>query len=64
MIEPDIVRRLSDNNFEVYIVGGAVRDKLLGHTPKDIDFATNAKPEEIEKMHSGEVLQGCKSRRG
>lgn len=55
-IEHDIVRRLSDNNFEVYIVGGAVRDKLLGHTPKDIDFATNAKPEEIEKIFSDKKI--------
>jgi len=35
------------NNFELYIVGGAVRDAILGKQPKDYDVATNAKPEEI-----------------
>lgn len=49
-IEELIVKRLSDKGFEVFLVGGAVRDQLLGLTPKDIDFATNAKPEEIIKL--------------
>lgn len=33
----------------VYLVGGACRDKILGRTPKDYDFATSLSPEEIEK---------------
>ncbi|MEX0934190.1 MAG: CCA tRNA nucleotidyltransferase, partial [Candidatus Saccharimonadales bacterium] len=33
--------------FEAYIIGGAVRDMLLGKTPKDFDLTTNAKPDEI-----------------
>lgn len=49
-IEDLIVKRLSEKGFEVFLVGGAVRDQLLGLTPKDIDFATNAKPEEIIKL--------------
>jgi poly(A) polymerase len=36
--------------FEAYLVGGAVRDLLLGHTPKDFDVATNATPEEVYKV--------------
>ncbi len=36
--------------FEAYIVGGCVRDFLLGREPKDWDVTTNAKPEEIQKV--------------
>ena len=35
---------------QLYLVGGAVRDAILGKTPKDFDLATNAKPEEVEKI--------------
>ena len=36
-----------DNNHEMRIVGGAVRDIALGRSPKDIDFATDATPDEM-----------------
>ncbi|MDP8100549.1 polynucleotide adenylyltransferase PcnB [Phocoenobacter atlanticus] len=45
-----IVNKLSQNNFEVYLVGGCIRDVLLGKTPKDFDIATNARPEEIKRI--------------
>ena len=38
------------NGFELRIVGGAVRDLALGKTPKDIDLATDATPNEMERM--------------
>ena len=38
---------LQNNGFECYAVGGCVRDMLLGITPNDIDFTTNANPDEI-----------------
>jgi tRNA nucleotidyltransferase/poly(A) polymerase len=38
------------NKKELYIVGGAVRDALLGQKPKDFDLATDAKPEEVIKI--------------
>ena len=38
------------NKFEIRIVGGAVRDIALGKEPKDIDFATDATPDEMQKM--------------
>ena len=38
------------NGFELYVVGGAVRDLLYGNEPKDFDLTTNAKPEEIKSM--------------
>lgn len=45
-----VVRRLHNEGFEAYVVGGAVRDLLLGMEPKDFDVATNATPEQIRKV--------------
>ncbi len=44
-----IIKRLRSLGFEAYIVGGAVRDFLMGNTPKDYDICTNALPNEIIK---------------
>ena len=38
------------NGYQLFLVGGAVRDAVLGKTPKDFDLATDAKPDEVEKM--------------
>lgn len=49
-ISPNALRvlyRLRDAGYEAYIVGGAVRDLLLGGHPKDFDVATNATPEQV-----------------
>ena len=46
----EIVKKLKDNKFEAYLVGGCVRDFLRGVEPKDWDITTNAKPEEIRKI--------------
>jgi len=43
----NIINKLNENGFKAYLVGGAVRDSLLGKTPKDYDVATNAKPEQM-----------------
>lgn len=45
-----ILNTLKDAGFEGYIVGGSVRDFLLGQEPKDWDITTNATPEEIQKI--------------
>ncbi|WP_269531097.1 polynucleotide adenylyltransferase PcnB [Chitinimonas sp. BJYL2] len=42
--------KLQEAGFEAYIVGGAVRDLLLGREPKDFDVATSATPEEVHKV--------------
>jgi poly(A) polymerase len=42
-----VVEGLQVAGFEAYIVGGAVRDMLLGRAPKDFDVATNATPEQV-----------------
>ncbi len=45
-----VVRRLVRHGFEAYLVGGAVRDLILGRTPKDFDVATNARPEDVQQL--------------
>lgn len=45
-----IVKRLQQRKHEAYIVGGAVRDLMLGFEPKDYDVVTAASPEEIRKI--------------
>src|SRR5437899_1606515 len=42
-----IVKMLRQHGFEAYLVGGCVRDLLLGREPKDYDVATNATPQEV-----------------
>lgn len=49
----DVINRLEDNGYEAYIVGGCVRDSLMGLTPKDYDITTNARPDEIIRCFSG-----------
>ena len=38
------------NRKQLFVVGGAVRDAILGKSPKDFDLATDAKPDEVEKI--------------
>ncbi len=45
----DVVEQLVHAGFEAYLVGGCVRDLLLGLTPKDFDVATNATPEQVRR---------------
>ncbi len=45
-----VIEQLWKKGFEAYIVGGCVRDLLRGAEPEDWDVATNAKPEEIQKI--------------
>ncbi|HEV8666898.1 MAG TPA: CCA tRNA nucleotidyltransferase, partial [Candidatus Paceibacterota bacterium] len=46
----NILSTLEKGGFEAYIVGGCVRDLLLGRTPKDWDVTTNANPEQIQGL--------------
>lgn len=45
-----VLYRLRDGGFQAYLVGGAVRDILLGHTPKDFDVATDATPDQVRRL--------------
>ena len=51
---PSDIQEIKDvfkkNGFKLYVVGGAVRDALLGKTPKDYDLATDAVPDKVEEM--------------
>ncbi len=47
-----VINRLSSRGYEAYIVGGAVRDMLMGIEPDDTDITTNALPEETEEIFS------------
>lgn len=47
-----ILYMLESNGYQAYLVGGCVRDHLIGKKPSDYDVATNATPEEIEKIFS------------
>ena len=57
-----ILEVLNSNGYEAYVVGGAVRNYLLGMTPHDYDITTNATPEEIIKVFSftKTILTGIK----
>ena len=57
-----IVERLQSLGFEACIVGGSVRDLLLGKQPKDFDVATNATPEEIRNAFKNARLIGRRFR--
>lgn len=45
-----VTKTLTKNNFEAFLVGGCVRDLIMGKSPKDFDITTNAKPEQIVKL--------------
>lgn len=49
----DILNEFEKAGYEIYIVGGAVRDILMGRTANDWDFTTNATPDEILKIYPG-----------
>ena len=48
----NIINSLEDAGFEAYIVGGCVRDLLMGREPGDWDITTNARPEEVLNIFS------------
>lgn len=57
-----VLYRLNKGGYDAYLVGGGVRDLLLGKTPKDFDIATNATPEQIKALFSNCRLIGRRFR--
>lgn len=49
----EIIRRLERDGYQAYVVGGCVRDALLGKQPNDWDICTSAKPHEMQAAFSG-----------
>jgi poly(A) polymerase len=57
-----VLYRLHHAGFRAYLVGGSVRDLLLGKTPKDFDLATDARPGEIRKLFRNSRIIGRRFR--
>lgn len=57
-----IIERLVDAGFSAYIVGGAVRDLVVGNVPKDFDIVTDAKPARIKKIFRSSRIIGKRFR--
>ncbi|MDR0458564.1 MAG: polynucleotide adenylyltransferase PcnB [Burkholderiaceae bacterium] len=57
-----VVRTLKEAGHEAYIVGGAVRDLLLGLKPKDFDVATDATPEQVKRLFRRAFIIGRRFR--
>jgi len=56
----EIVAKLQQAGFDTFWVGGCVRDFLLGREPQDFDVATDAKPEQVEKLFCKTIPVGKK----
>ncbi|MFT6591482.1 MAG: poly(A) polymerase, partial [Rhodoferax sp.] len=58
----NVVRTLKGAGYEAYIVGGAVRDLMVGLRPKDFDVATNATPEQVKSLFRRAFIIGRRFR--
>ena len=54
--------RLNEAGYEAYLVGGGVRDLMLGGRPKDFDIATSAHPEQVKEIFPRARLIGRRFR--
>lgn len=64
-MDPDalkVLNRLHRHGFLAYLVGGAVRDLMLGRTPQDFDVGTNARPRQVKKLFRNAYLIGRRFR--
>jgi len=64
-IDPDaakVVKRLTRAGYEAYLVGGAVRDLLIGKNPKDFDVATSARPDDVRRLFRNSRIIGRRFR--
>lgn len=64
-IDPEaikIISHLRNNGYEAYIVGGAVRDLLIGKKPKDFDIVTSAEPAKIKRLFRNSRIIGKRFR--
>jgi poly(A) polymerase len=64
-IDPDALKvlyRLKNRGFKAFLVGGGVRDLLLGRRPKDFDVGTNAHPQQVKKLFRNCFIVGRRFR--
>ena len=64
-VDPDaakVVRRLARHGHEAYLVGGCVRDLLIGKKPKDFDVATSARPDDVRRLFRNSRIIGRRFR--
>ncbi|NLJ59772.1 MAG: polynucleotide adenylyltransferase, partial [Firmicutes bacterium] len=52
----EIAGKLVDSGYQAYVVGGAVRDSLIGRTPSDWDISSSATPREVEKIFGDRAI--------
>lgn len=57
-----VLYRLHETGYRAFLVGGGVRDLLLGQTPKDFDVATNATPEQVKSLFGNSRIIGRRFR--
>lgn len=57
-----VLYRIQNRGFDAYLVGGAVRDLLLGEKPKDFDIVTNAHPEQVKRLFQNSRIIGKRFR--
>ena len=57
MQELDLIKTLVHNGHKAYIIGGFVRDKILGKKPSDADIVTSARPDEIQTIFQNENVK-------
>jgi poly(A) polymerase len=57
-----VIRRLRETGFDAYLVGGAVRDLIIGKKPKDFDIVTDATPSRIKKIFRNSRIIGKRFR--
>src|SRR6478672_7065650 len=57
-----VVRRLVRGGYEAYLVGGCVRDLLLGRRPKDFDVCTSARPDDVRRLFRNSRVIGRRFR--
>jgi poly(A) polymerase len=57
-----VVRRLTRQGYEAYLVGGCVRDLLLGRRPKDFDVCTSARPDDVRRLFRNSRVIGRRFR--
>jgi poly(A) polymerase len=57
-----VCQKLTQAGFKAFIVGGAVRDLLIGHTPKDFDVVTDATPEQVRRLTRRAIIIGRRFR--